>query len=90
MGAKKYAYYTQRPTQKHSRQTVGGSAVLNTIHRESDRVGVELTTQVAPATSHQTPQFCAEIRAAAAPRRPIDLIESVPDNRPGINNSHPN
>lgn len=74
--------------QKHSRQAVGGSAVLNTIYRESDRVGVEITTQVAPTALIK--HLSSALRSMQPPRRPIDLIESVPDNRPGINNSHPN
>lgn len=79
--------------QQHSRQAVGVSAALNTIYRESDRVGVELTTQVAPAALiKRSPlgHHSSAMRSVQPPRRPIDLIESVPDNRPGINNSHPN
>lgn len=79
--------------QKHSRQAVGGSAVLSTIYRESDRVGVELTTQVASAALiKHSPlgHHSSALRAVQPPRRPIDLVESVPDNRPRINNSHPN
>lgn len=62
--------------QQHSRQAVGVSAALNTIYRESDRVGVELSTQVAPAALMKhwpLGHHSSALRSVQPPRRAVRL-----------------